>query len=932
MLPEAALTIIARAVISQASTLAAGSLGTNLRARVHGGPVERAVAGALGEALKDVEGAHPGVRAALFDQLFLERRGAPILARLLVPGDAPGAEELAAAWSTQFLDVGEDRYAGDEILAAASDLLVAFERALDARGRQKALGGLRSQRAAHATADAASQFASWATGQRQRALIDPQRRYRELDLDRFAGRAWLVEQVDEFLRCRESGYFVLEGAAGIGKSSFLAWLARDSGYPVHFVRLGDGRDDTAAALSNLAVQLADTWQVEGPVSLHGPDVRPHEFYEVLAAIAHTRARRGRSDPVVIVIDGLDEVQTSSDDRGNVLGLPARPPEGVYFIVSQRPVNLVLNVESLWRCTVRPDDERHLRDLRGYVEVACRRPSIATALRNADITDDAFVASLTRESGGVWLYVHHILAEVELGVRDVSRLEDLPAGLWAYYASQCDRVRRSEPARWERLDLPVLATLAAVAAQEPVEQKTLAVLAGVEDSPTFDDLIATWAPFLERDGEAPYRLYHDTMRRFLSGEVAQDAPVRERRAAARLATATSDAHARIADHFLDAWGGVNDGLPALRDPRWAGMHGGYGVRHVAAHLYAIERYDDLRALLLAEWPSSPRPLNAWYEAHAQAGDHNRYLVDVGRARRLAESRTDRALAAREDAATAGDEYGYALLAGSLASHSENVPPELRAALLQHAIWSPERTIADAQSLADPDLRAHALLALAEHVSLDERVGLVDDALDAAREIHDADDRADALAAVATHGGIDRPKGKLFDEALAAAREIDDGYARSEFLGALAGSLSPEQLGDALAAVLDIRDEEDRVDGLTWLVAHLRPQHLDTGLDAADDIVDEWLRARALATLAPYLDARQLDEAVRIAGLLDDSNARVHAVGALAGHLRKGDRGDLLAHALDTARGIGDAGSRAVALGALAVHLGDSGRSRVLGKRS
>jgi hypothetical protein len=272
--------------------------------------------------------------------------------------------------------------------------------------------------------------------------------------------------------------FVLEGAAGLGKSTFLAWLARERGYPLHFVRLAGDRDDTSAALSNLAVQLADDWEVDGPVSLRGPDVRPDEFDALLGAIARIREHRHRRDPVVIVIDGLDEVRTVAD-RGNVLGLPERPPDGVYFIVPQRPGHVLLRrVNSRWLCPLETDDERHLDDLRVYLQTACTRPKIASALQNAGVADAELVDSLTKKSGGVWLYVHHILDEIEREQRDLSNLADLPAGLWEFYAEQCDGVRARQPERWEHYDLPVLSTLAS--AQEPLGQPTLAALAAVED--------------------------------------------------------------------------------------------------------------------------------------------------------------------------------------------------------------------------------------------------------------------------------------------------------------------------------------------------------------------------------------------------------------------------------------------------------------------
>ena len=101
---------------------------------------------ALRESLARLEVEHDHAVAGLFDEHFLDERGAPLLARLLIPGETPRREQLVAEWSAQ-LPAGGDRYAGDEITLAASDLIVWFE---DALHRQDAVRGLLTEsRCAH---------------------------------------------------------------------------------------------------------------------------------------------------------------------------------------------------------------------------------------------------------------------------------------------------------------------------------------------------------------------------------------------------------------------------------------------------------------------------------------------------------------------------------------------------------------------------------------------------------------------------------------------------------------------------------------------------------------------------------------------------------------------------------------------------------------
>lgn len=212
MLVEAAITI-AKAVIGHASARGAQTLGTRLLGVLRGTPVERAVARAVQKTDDQLAEKHPRARVELFDEHFLKQGGAPVLAGFLVPGETPRADDLVARWADQWGPHGE-RYARDHIVAAARDVLDWFEMAREQE--PEALGELLDRRSARATATASTTTASLLSSQQRRAWIDPEERYRALDVERFAGRQWLLDQLGEFLRRYTSGYFVLTAAAGMG--------------------------------------------------------------------------------------------------------------------------------------------------------------------------------------------------------------------------------------------------------------------------------------------------------------------------------------------------------------------------------------------------------------------------------------------------------------------------------------------------------------------------------------------------------------------------------------------------------------------------------------------------------------------------------------------------------------------------------------------
>src|SRR4051794_20430117 len=77
------------------------------------------------------------------------------------------------------------------------------------------------------------------------AYIPPWPVFERVRLDRFTGREWLVQKVDTFLAAHDRGVFILEADAGLGKTAFLAHLAKERGYVSHFVELARGPDGVA---------------------------------------------------------------------------------------------------------------------------------------------------------------------------------------------------------------------------------------------------------------------------------------------------------------------------------------------------------------------------------------------------------------------------------------------------------------------------------------------------------------------------------------------------------------------------------------------------------------------------------------------------------------------------------------------------------------
>lgn len=682
--------------------------------------------------------------------------------------------------------------------------------------------------------------------------------YRELALDDFVGRDWLVRELDRFVAERDRGYLVVEAEAGMGKTAFMAWLARERRYVHHFVRLMPDPDDIGVALRSLAAQLIRAWDVQ-ELAVGGvlpPNAsRPDFFEDLLEAVARRRDATKPGEPIVVTVDGLNE--TTPRTGQNPLALPADVPPGVYFVVSQRTVHVpFVTVAPRGVAGIRADSTENLDDMRAFLRRVSSRPDLQGRLREAGLATDAFVERLVDRSSGVWLVIRYVLAELRGGSRRADELESLPAGLWQYYATFWRSWQQQHGDDWATVDLPLLVTL--TAAQEPATVEFLCALAGIADVDRAYELLGDpWRPFLRvsEDAEERYSAFHASLSEFVAGEVdATTLASAERSFVRRLGEAHRAAHRRIAERYLSAWGGLDAGLPALREDGTA-MDGGYGMRQLVSHLVRAGDDDVLHRLLALEWEKR----NVWYEPHRRAHAFAAYAVDVERAWARARANDSLPLSFR-----------YALMASSVNSVAGNVPADLLRLLVERSRLSPGEAAALAHDVPDARARAEALIGLAPLVPATER-----------------DD--------------------LLRNALASVQAVPDGYWRAGELARLIAVLGPEHADDVHLVAEGIRDEQLR-ETLLWLQA----RHLGSAAEPpawTDPTSPDPLRfldqyRQRTGHLATLLDPGRLTPPVGVKDLLTyteflvrDPRARAEVLTASYDIVSPEQQDDLLRAALD-----------------------------------
>lgn len=329
----------------------------------------------------------------------------------------------------------------------------------------------------------------------------------------FVGREFVFEALATFLHEHDRGYFVIKGEPGIGKTTLLAHLAKTRGYIHHFNDASLGIVKPDQFLENICVQLIARYGLDIP---YNPvDARRDGGYlgELLDTV---NAKLERGQKAVILIDALDEAERSFDPRSNILFLPSRLPQGLYFAITSRPVSdFPLYVETPAKIFfLEADSEGNLLDVRRYLRQMAGSEEIQAQLKLCGIAADYFVKLLQDKSEGNFMYLRYVVPEIAAGKYPDLDLEHLPQGLMGYYERHWRQMRTIDEDMWIRYRQPVICFLAA--ARDPVSVEQLASFSQLP-VPRVNAALRDWKEFLDEqhiEGELRYRIYHTSFQDFL----------------------------------------------------------------------------------------------------------------------------------------------------------------------------------------------------------------------------------------------------------------------------------------------------------------------------------------------------------------------------------------------------------------------------------
>lgn len=356
----------------------------------------------------------------------------------------------------------------------------------------------------------------------------------------FVGRDFIFRAIDEKLRDPDfpSGYILVRGEPGIGKTALLSQMVKTRGYVHHFNIAPQNIRSTRAFLENVCAQLIVRYQLDHATL--PPEASEDSAY--LDQLLGEAAAASGDEPVVVLVDALDEAEdVGLAANTNRLFLPQVLPPGVFIVMTSREqIDYRLDVDQRQDIYLRDDDPQNLDDVRSYVRRYLREHEAQMTGRIAawNLAADEFVELLTDKSQGNFMYLVHVLADVRTGLlssHTVDNIRDLPHGLRAYYQRHWRTMRAQNQERFERIYEPVLRILATV--REPVTVAAVEEWTGV-DPARVGEVIQDWRPYLNEErtpsGDLLYRVYHASFQDFLAEEGVGLKPYHEKIAMAALA--------------------------------------------------------------------------------------------------------------------------------------------------------------------------------------------------------------------------------------------------------------------------------------------------------------------------------------------------------------------------------------------------------------
>jgi hypothetical protein len=255
--------------------------------------------------------------------------------------------------------------------------------------------------------------------------------------------------------------------------------------------------------------------------------------QVLLTPLRRIGERWPDQQVVLLVDGLDEAETYSDDQRNILALlpDGDLPPNVRLVLSSRPgphlTQSFLTRVELFRLSedkAAEQNPHNFEDARTFVlGLFEEEPVRALLTRNDEQVNPLTVAErVARASQGNFLYLHYYTEGLRGGDETLLRQRTLPIGLPRIYEDFPARIRaRRGDILWDGAFKPVLGALAV--AREMLTRRQLVDASHVAVG-TVGTILVQLKQFLDPlddGGDRRYAIYHTSFGEYLVSDQNED---------------------------------------------------------------------------------------------------------------------------------------------------------------------------------------------------------------------------------------------------------------------------------------------------------------------------------------------------------------------------------------------------------------------------
>jgi hypothetical protein len=388
---------------------------------------------------------------------------------------------------------------------------------------------------------------------------------------------------------------------------------------------------------------------------------------------------------------------------------------------------------------------------------------------------------------------------------------------------------------------------------------------------------------------------------------------------------SQLHRRLAQLFLDGWGGVDPGLPRMPVEGSLDPAELYKLTYVFDHLARGGEVALIHRILALEIPGVRRR-NLCYTAYEHCGQVSEYLRAVRLARRLAEKATDEARAVGQPSESIALEVAYALVVGAIVTMAASVPVPLLVSLVEQGMWTPQQALTFALSIPSPRERTRALIGISAAEDEQIRTTALRAALDLARPAVNPFARTRTVIGLAPQGQLNA----AIEQILRLASTVNHHYTRFCVLLDAAGQLDGPHRATVLEAAYEVArtipNPRSRAEALS------RVGELPAAADSprATPITGSVLvRAQTALSPAVAINPPQVYEQILdLARAISSEEDDLPPISAILHQLDEPQRTTAVVQALDLARGVSHPVWRAKALIDLGAHLSGAERDEAL----